>query len=258
MTGAAATGTTTSAATTLTHTPAVCEQERFTVTEDRPEIKERVTLVKEHRPVERQMVREVRATGEERFLPGNVEHLGTQERIIETTPRTDCPGGVCAVPAHGHHSTDRATGVTSTTTTTDRAHGVAAATTGVANMNLNQGGATSKVGGEAICQQEFFTVTENRPVTKEIRTMVKEHHPVERVMVREVRATGQERETIGQKEYLGTKENVIEKTPRTDCPGGVCAVPAKPAVAQTTTTTTTTKGGNPGAINMTAGTRPVA
>jgi hypothetical protein len=111
------TGATTTAAqsgvSTASHSPAVCAQEKFTVTEDRPEIKERVTLVKEHRPVERQMVREVRATGEERVLGGAVEHLGTQERIVSTTPRTDCPGGVCAVPASGG-----AAQTTTTTTTT--------------------------------------------------------------------------------------------------------------------------------------------
>lgn len=69
----------------------VCGQEFFTKTEDRPVITERVDYIKEHRPVEKEFVVETRATGVERQLPGQVEHLGTTERIVsEAVPKGPC------------------------------------------------------------------------------------------------------------------------------------------------------------------------
>ncbi|KAI7842361.1 hypothetical protein COHA_004001 [Chlorella ohadii] len=66
---------------------AVCAQEYFTKVEDRPVVKERVEMIKEHRPVEKEFVVETRQTGVERELPsGEVEHLGTTERIVSVTP----------------------------------------------------------------------------------------------------------------------------------------------------------------------------
>ncbi|KAI3438476.1 hypothetical protein D9Q98_000905 [Chlorella vulgaris] len=71
---------------------ATCAQEYFTKTEDRPVVKERVELIQEHRPVEKEFVVETRATGVEREIPGGeVEHLGTTERIVAVTP----PKGPC-------------------------------------------------------------------------------------------------------------------------------------------------------------------
>jgi hypothetical protein len=61
--------------------------------EDRPIVKERVTYVQEHRPVEKQYVTEVRPTGVEReAMEGRVtEHLGTEERVVsEAEPRAPC------------------------------------------------------------------------------------------------------------------------------------------------------------------------
>ncbi|GAB4823969.1 hypothetical protein N2152v2_011015 [Parachlorella kessleri] len=72
-------------------TEAVCGQEFFTKTEDRPVVKERVDYIKEHRPVEKEFVVETRATGAARQLPGEVEHLGTTERVVsEATPKGPC------------------------------------------------------------------------------------------------------------------------------------------------------------------------
>ncbi|KAI3438477.1 hypothetical protein D9Q98_000906 [Chlorella vulgaris] len=62
------------------------------LTEDRPVVKERVELIQEHRPVEKEFVVETRATGEERQVgAGEVEHLGTTERVVGAAP----PKGAC-------------------------------------------------------------------------------------------------------------------------------------------------------------------
>ncbi|KAL4444892.1 hypothetical protein ABPG77_003942 [Micractinium sp. CCAP 211/92] len=66
---------------------AVCSAEYFTKTEDRPVVKERVEQILEHRPVEKEFVVETRATGVERHTGvGEVEHLGTTERVVAVTP----------------------------------------------------------------------------------------------------------------------------------------------------------------------------
>ncbi|KAL4448095.1 hypothetical protein ABPG75_005314 [Micractinium tetrahymenae] len=66
---------------------AVCSQEHFVKVEDRPVVKERVEQILEHRPVEKEFVVETRATGVEREITGGqVEHLGTTERIVSVTP----------------------------------------------------------------------------------------------------------------------------------------------------------------------------
>jgi hypothetical protein len=72
---------------------AVCGQEYFTKTEDRPIVKERVTYIKEHRPVEKEFVVETRATGQERQATGHgqQESLGTQTKVVsEAQPRSPC------------------------------------------------------------------------------------------------------------------------------------------------------------------------
>jgi hypothetical protein len=71
-------------------TGGVVHQERFTVTEDRPEIRQVTSTYKEHHPVEKELVKEVRYTGNEQERSGPTEHLGTQERVIQAAPR----GGV--------------------------------------------------------------------------------------------------------------------------------------------------------------------
>ncbi|PSC68395.1 Calcium release-activated calcium channel [Micractinium conductrix] len=64
--------------------PEVCSQEYFTKVEDRPVIKERVTRVREHHPVEKEFVVETRATGVERETgQREMEHMGAQDRVVE-------------------------------------------------------------------------------------------------------------------------------------------------------------------------------
>lgn len=63
----------------------VCGEERFAVVEDRPIVKERVTQVLEHHPVEKEFVVETRPAGE-RAMAGDIEHLGTTERVVQETP----------------------------------------------------------------------------------------------------------------------------------------------------------------------------
>lgn len=60
-----------------------------------PQTKDHVTTVKEHHPVERQYVTEVKEVGV-RELPTRVEHLGTTEKIVE--------GGTTGAAAGVHHS----------------------------------------------------------------------------------------------------------------------------------------------------------
>jgi hypothetical protein len=55
--------------------------ETFTVTEDRPRVVERREAVLEHRPVEKEFVREVREVGE-RAMPGESENLGTTQQVV--------------------------------------------------------------------------------------------------------------------------------------------------------------------------------
>jgi len=63
---------------------AVCGREYFTKVEDRPVIKERVTRIREHHPVEKEFVVETRATGQERETGERAqEHMGANERVVE-------------------------------------------------------------------------------------------------------------------------------------------------------------------------------
>jgi hypothetical protein len=71
----------------------LCVQEYFTKTEDRPVIRERVTYLKEHRPVEKEFVVETRATGVEReaHTERKEEHMGTEEKVVaEAAPKSPC------------------------------------------------------------------------------------------------------------------------------------------------------------------------
>lgn len=72
---------------------AVCGQEYFTKTEDRPVVIERVERILEHRPVEKEFVVETRATGVEKMHAGAVESQGVTEKIVhETRPGAPCAG----------------------------------------------------------------------------------------------------------------------------------------------------------------------
>lgn len=72
--------------------PEMCGAETFTKVQDRPVVKERVQQVVEHRPVEKEFVVETRQTGVERETgAGEVEHLGTTERVVGVAPpRAPC------------------------------------------------------------------------------------------------------------------------------------------------------------------------
>ena len=83
---------TTGTRTTETEGP-VCGQEFFTKVEDRPQVVETRTYIKEHRPVEKEFEVVTRPTGVEREAAEGrtVEHLGTEERIVaESKPRAPC------------------------------------------------------------------------------------------------------------------------------------------------------------------------
>jgi hypothetical protein len=98
-TGTKTTGATTTAVpatevgyTTSAHEAHVCGQEKFTVVEDRPKVVEVKETWTEHRPVEREMVKEVRTTGNEKMLGVTREAMGpAQERIVAAADAPRCP-----------------------------------------------------------------------------------------------------------------------------------------------------------------------
>jgi hypothetical protein len=69
----------------------VCHQEKFTVMEDRPVVKERKEYFTEHHPVEREMVREVRTTGKEIPHSATRDAARVEERVVQETPAAKCP-----------------------------------------------------------------------------------------------------------------------------------------------------------------------
>lgn len=75
------------ATTTGAGTGPACGTETFTKVEDRPVVKERVEQVVEHRPVEKEFMVETRAVGERDVGVGQVEHLGTSERVVGEGPK---------------------------------------------------------------------------------------------------------------------------------------------------------------------------
>lgn len=113
-----------------------------------------------------------------------------------------------------------------------RSSGVTTATTGASAMTGTtttktdcvscQQTTTSSGTGGPICDTKTFTKVEDRPIVKEVKTYVKEHHPVEKQFVVETRPTGQERElTEGRTtEHLGTQEKIVQVTKPNPC-GGV-------------------------------------
>lgn len=114
-TGTTGTGATTGAATELRNTTGtagtgvisaergepICDQKYYTKVEDRPIVKEQITYVREHHPMEKEFIVETRPTGRERELTEGrtSEVINTEEKIIEVTPRDPCAG---VEPVGGH------------------------------------------------------------------------------------------------------------------------------------------------------------
>jgi len=98
---------------------------------------------------------------------------------------------------------------------------------GFRGMNLtHQSGyeANHPVVGDStiVCDTKYYTAIEDRPIIKEIKTYIREHHPIEKEFVVETRPTGQEREQVQNRtsEVVNTRESIIETTPADPC-GGV-------------------------------------
>ncbi|DBA87102.1 TPA: hypothetical protein ACH3X2_005275 [Trebouxia sp. C0005] len=114
-TGTTGTGTATGGATELRNTTGtagtgvvsaergepICDQKYYTKVEDRPIVKEQITYVREHHPMEKEFIVETRPTGRERELTEGrtSEVINTEEKIIEVTPRDPCAG---VEPVGGH------------------------------------------------------------------------------------------------------------------------------------------------------------
>lgn len=121
---------------------------------------------------------------------------------------------------------------TGTGTGTRSGTGIGTGTTGTSGisegfrgMNLtHQSGyeANHPVVGDStiVCDTKYYTAIEDRPVIKEIKTYIREHHPIEKEFVVETRPTGQEREQDRTSEVVNTRESIIETTPADPC-GGV-------------------------------------
>jgi len=118
-------------------------------------------------------------------------------------------------------------------------------TEGVRGLNITDksgyGSNTQVMEGNPICDTKYYTKIEDRPIVKEIKTYVREHHPVEKEFVVETRPTGQEREQTGSRssEVVDTKERIVEVTQADPCGG----VPTGSTGTTTGTTTGTSKTG---------------
>jgi hypothetical protein len=68
----------------------VCSRREFSQVEDRPIVKERVTKILEHRPVEKRYETATKYVGES-AQPGSAEHLGADTRIVSAAERAPEP-----------------------------------------------------------------------------------------------------------------------------------------------------------------------
>ncbi|KAA6429130.1 MAG: hypothetical protein FRX49_01239 [Trebouxia sp. A1-2] len=288
---------------------AVCTRETFQTVEQRPQVREIVRHVREHRPFEKEFVNEVRYVGE-REVPERMstEHLRTEERVVEETVTSPCSpmecGGGC-VPVNrgvGMAGASRKanfaaptmrgayTGLGATRTAANRPVGAelgnwsttytnsyedphvgARGVTGKVALNRTMGGGyqqptyapgasyapkismgrPSTVGpvvrgasqnfsikaaangdyinnfgnGDIVCNREFFTMTEDRPIVKEIKDYVRENRVFEKQFVKETRFTGNETmKGISDTVELSNRDSIIEATPAAPpCVGCGCA-----------------------------------
>jgi hypothetical protein len=72
-----------------------CNTEYFTVVEDRPQVRENVTYVREHKPVEKEFIVETHATGHEREVAQGspqTEIVDSKSRVVQTTGGNPCQG----------------------------------------------------------------------------------------------------------------------------------------------------------------------
>lgn len=119
-------------------------------------------------------------------------------------------------------------GTTGTTSTTTGNRGVGTGITeGFAGLNITHRSGfdtNHPIVGDTniVCDTKYYTAVEDRPVIKEIKTYIREHHPIEKEFVVETRPTGQEREQVQGRtqEVVDTKERVVETTKPDPC-GGV-------------------------------------
>eukprot|EP00891_Asterochloris_glomerata_P003735 jgi/Astpho2/3735/Aster-04919 len=77
----------------------VCDQKYYTKIEDRPEVREVVTTIREHHPIEKEFVTETRPTGreQERSNERSQEVVGSNTRVVDVKERDPCAG----VPTSG-------------------------------------------------------------------------------------------------------------------------------------------------------------
>lgn len=77
----------------------VCDQKYYTKIEDRPEVREVVTTIREHHPIEKEFVTETRPTGrdQERSNDRSQEVVGSNTRVVDVKERDPCAG----VPSSG-------------------------------------------------------------------------------------------------------------------------------------------------------------
>ncbi|DBB03546.1 hypothetical protein WJX82_005857 [Trebouxia sp. C0006] len=141
-----------------------------------------------------------------------------------------------------------ATGATGTQGYSSGTTGSAGVTEGVRGLNITDKSGyntnATMMEGNPICDTKYYTKVEDRPIVKEIKTYVREHHPVEKEFVVETRPTGQEREqTQGRtSEVVDTKSRIVEVTQPDPCGGtptdaaGAALNPTKGGSSSTGTT----------------------
>ncbi|KAL3142378.1 hypothetical protein ABBQ38_002714 [Trebouxia sp. C0009 RCD-2024] len=290
---------------------AVCSRDTYQTIEERPQVREIVRHVREHRPFEKEFVNEVRYVGE-REVPERMstEHLRTEERVIEETVTSPCSPLECngcvptnrgvagnglgmtgatrkanfAAPARGgvytgvgaartasRPAAELGNWSTTYTNSYEDPHVGARGMTGKVALNRTLGGGyqqptyapgasyapkismgrpstaapimrggsqnyTIKAAangdyvnnfgnGDIVCNREFFTMTEDRPIVKEIKDYVRENRVFEKQFVKETRFTGIETQKgISDSVELSNRDSIIEATPAAaPCVGCGCA-----------------------------------
>ncbi|GAB4822130.1 hypothetical protein N2152v2_009176 [Parachlorella kessleri] len=226
--GVATTGVETTGAVYQAHEPVVCGQQFFTKVEDRPVMKERVTVMKQHVPVEREYVVETRATGVEQQVGVEHEHLGSEHRIVsEAAPAPELYAKEFYTKTEDRPIVKERATLMKEHRPVEKEYVVETRATGVEKSlgrEEEHVGSQDRVVGVTPPSapehnEEYFTKIEDRPVVKEVTQVMKEHRPIEKEYVTETRHTGVERETgLRQEEHLGTQHRIVaEAQPTSPC-----------------------------------------
>lgn len=190
-------------------------QQFFTHIEERPVTKEVVTYVQERHPVAKQYVVETRYTGEEHEVGGAAQQqiLGHHERIIAAPPVMQQQSNIAAASGSMTHGRQPPQQFSRAYQQPQSGAAINRSMASSQNMQVS----SSQQMAPPPSGQQYFSVIEERPVTKEVTTYVQERHPVAKQYVMEAHYTGEEHELAGaaQQQVVGHKERYIPGPPST-------------------------------------------